>query len=58
MASLGAPLMGDPLYKGGQAGRLMLHAYKISFKHPETGAILKFTAPRPRIFKEILTDGE
>ena len=54
LASLGVPVFGDPLYKGILAGRLMLHAYEISFKHPRTEEVLKFTASKPEIFKEFL----
>ncbi len=58
LSSLGVPVFGDLLYKGVLASRLMLHAYEISFKHPRTEEVLKFTAPEPKIFKEFLTDEE
>ena len=50
MASLGHPVLGDPVYgpkkqpwpvEGGQ----LLHAYKIGFTHPTTGKRMLFTAP-------------
>lgn len=54
MASIGHPVLGDPLYgfkkpprevSGGQ----LLHAYKLGFTHPETGERLVFTRdPEPR----------
>lgn len=54
MASLGHPLLGDPVYgpkrspfpvEGGQ----LLHAYRIAFTHPVTGERLRFEAePEPR----------
>lgn len=64
MASIGHPLLGDPVYgpkkmphpvTGGQ----LLHAYQIGFRHPRTGKELLFTAPpEPRFeyWKEKLTE--
>lgn len=34
--------------------RQMLHAYKLVFKHPETGEIVRVSAPVPQDFKEAL----
>ncbi len=54
MVSLGHPVCGDPLYgkakDGGARGRMMLHAWKISFPHPVTGATVEITAPPPPEF--------
>lgn len=47
---LGYPVLGDWLYKGATADRLMLHARRIEFKHPLTGKALKFEAPVPQDF--------
>jgi 23S rRNA pseudouridine1911/1915/1917 synthase len=47
---LGYPVLGDWLYKGATANRLMLHARRIEFKHPLTGKKLKFEAPVPEDF--------
>lgn len=47
---LGYPVLGDWLYKGATADRLMLHARKIEFKHPLTGKKLCFEAPVPDDF--------
>ena len=47
---LGYPVLGDWLYKGATADRLMLHARRIEFKHPLTGKALKFEAPVPDDF--------
>lgn len=47
---LGYPVLGDWLYKGATAPRLMLHARRIEFKHPLTGKNLKFEAPVPDDF--------
>ena len=48
---LGYPVLGDWLYRGATAERLMLHARRIEFKHPFTGKALKFEAPVPPDFK-------
>lgn len=45
MAAIGHPILGDPLYATGPARdfpRLMLHAERLSFRHPGTGEV--FTA--------------
>lgn len=47
---LGYPVLGDWLYKGATADRLMLHARRLEFKHPFTGKKLKFEAPVPDDF--------
>lgn len=52
MHHLGHPLIGDPIYatpsrQKAQTGRLMLHAWRLSFTHPVTGERLDFEAPIP-----------
>ena len=51
MASVNAPLVGDTLYNTRASATLInrqaLHAYRISFPHPITGKLMKFTAPIP-----------
>jgi 23S rRNA pseudouridine1911/1915/1917 synthase len=52
---LGHPVLGDKLYAGKRAGnfpRQMLHAWKLSFRHPRTGEPLSFTAPIPADFAD------
>jgi 23S rRNA (cytosine1962-C5)-methyltransferase len=44
-AAEGFPILGDTLYDGTAAARVYLHAAEIIFKHPVTGAELRFTAP-------------
>ncbi|MEN9676052.1 MAG: hypothetical protein RIS76_1948 [Verrucomicrobiota bacterium] len=39
-AGEGWPILGDPLYGGGPAGRLHLHAARLELAHPRTGAVL------------------
>ena len=51
---LGHPVLGDKLYAGKRAGnfpRQMLHAWKLSFRHPRTGEAMSFTAPIPDDFE-------
>lgn len=36
LASIGHPLIGDPLYSKNSHGRLMLHAYELHLRHPFT----------------------
>ena len=50
MAHIGHPLVGDLLYAGAPAGglsRQALHAFRLGFAHPVTGAPLAFHAPLP-----------
>src|SRR2546423_1149862 len=52
---LGNPVLGDKLYGGQPRGnfpRQMLHAWKLSFRHPRTGKTMSFTAPIPRDFSK------
>jgi 23S rRNA pseudouridine1911/1915/1917 synthase len=55
LAWLGHPLVADPLY-GGKAGlgltRQALHAARLGFAHPVTGAPLQFQAALPRDFAQ------
>jgi len=51
MASIGHPLVGDTLYGGAAAAglaRQALHAFRLAFAHPVTGAPMEFlSAPPP-----------
>jgi 23S rRNA pseudouridine1911/1915/1917 synthase len=52
---LGHPVLGDKHYagkRGGNFARQMLHAWKLSFRHPRTAEPLSFTAPIPPDFAE------
>jgi len=45
------PLLGDEIYgKRGDFPRQMLHAWKLAFEHPRTGALVKFQSPIPPDF--------
>lgn len=50
MAEIGHPILGDPLYAEGPARdhpRLMLHAWRLAFRHPGTGERAAFEAKVP-----------
>lgn len=54
---LAHPVLGDKLYGGKHAAtfpRQMLHAWKLAFRHPRTGAIMTFEAPVPPDFAEAM----
>jgi 23S rRNA pseudouridine1911/1915/1917 synthase len=54
---LGHPVLGDKLYAGKRAGnfhRQMLHAWKLTFRHPNSGEEMTFEAPVPRDFAEAM----
>ncbi len=62
MKYINHPVVGDPLYAGRKvsrrdrlwAPRVMLHAWKISFHHPTSGAQLNVVAPIPDDMKEVI----
>lgn len=52
---LGCPLIGDPIYakparQKAKPGRLMLHAHRLAFDHPDDGQRMSFEAPIPPEF--------
>jgi 23S rRNA pseudouridine1911/1915/1917 synthase len=64
LAHIGHPVIGDAMYGGrrerrsatsdqARAERQMLHAWRLGFRHPETGAWLEFTAPIPEDFRAL-----
>ena len=59
MASIGHPLLGDPLYGPKKAphpvtGGQLLHAFRIGFVHPRTGEEMLFEAPPEERFTKWL----
>jgi tRNA pseudouridine32 synthase/23S rRNA pseudouridine746 synthase len=46
MQSIGFPIVGDPIY-GHPAGRLMLHAQSLEFRHPESAGPIRLECPAP-----------
>ncbi len=66
MASLGHPLLGDPVYGRSRDfhrpilkklgfERQALHAAELGFLHPVTGGTLKFTSPLPSDMQQLLS---
>jgi len=47
LAAIGHPIVGDTLYDGRTAARLMLHANTLSFIHPASGEALHFICEPP-----------
>lgn len=49
MQEIGHPIVGDKKYgaKTAMTGRIALHAQTLSFKHPRTGEVLKFSSKSP-----------
>ena len=58
MASIGHPLLGDPVYGPAKCPFPLegqtLHAMVLGFMHPITGEYMEFTAPLPAYFEELL----
>jgi 23S rRNA pseudouridine1911/1915/1917 synthase len=48
-------VVGDQLYGSSTnpLGRLGLHAKLLGFEHPATGKRMTFTAPLPKVFREL-----
>ncbi len=59
LAHIKHPVLGDAVYGGRQSGipvrpeRQMLHAWRLAFTHPGTGAKMAFTAPPPEDFRTV-----
>ena len=51
-AAIGHPLLGDALYGGGEATRVMLHSWRIMLKHPLSGEKIVVEAPLPADMRE------
>ncbi len=47
---IGRPVLGDAIYGNVPAERLLLHAWRITVRHPETEEVLRFEAPVPAEF--------
>ena len=62
MASIGHPLVGDPVYGKARTGdaaldafpRQALHALQLALLHPDSGAEMSWEAPLPDDFKLLL----
>ena len=59
LASRGHPILGDPIYARRrtppvETPRLMLHAWRLTFPHPESGEPIEAEAPLPEDLKAVL----
>lgn len=58
LASIGCPVLGDPVYAKGvpaaRAPRLMLHAWALELDHPRTGARLRIECPPPEAYAAVV----
>lgn len=55
MASIGHPVLGDSVYgRPDDAPRLWLHAHRLRFTHPITGAEIEVTSPLPGVLAATL----
>lgn len=58
MAQIGYPIVGDIVYSNGKnpfgVQGQMLHAARLSFKHPSTGKEINLEAPLPEYFLKVL----
>jgi 23S rRNA pseudouridine1911/1915/1917 synthase len=58
LASIGCPIAGDDLYAPGDVAdlcaRLALHAHRLSFKHPITGAVIDIRSEWPGDLRALL----
>ncbi len=57
--NLHCPILGDPIYSNVKrqkvhTGRLMLHAWKLGFRHPVSGDDLSFQSPPPDTFEPFM----
>ena len=57
MTEMGCPIAGDIKYgaETNPARRLMLHNYRLSFIHPVTGELMRFSLPTPTVFRRLTT---
>ena len=58
LSEIGYPIVGDEVYSNGKnpfnVKGQMLHAAKLTFKHPKTGEKITVEAPLPQYFKDVL----
>lgn len=51
---IGCPIVGDPVYGKSEPPRQLLHAYRLNFIHPITGAPVHLAAPLPDDMKGMI----
>ncbi len=52
LAHAGHPIVGDDIYGGPPAARMLLHAMRLEFAHPATGRPTKIACPVPEDFRK------
>jgi len=64
MHHLGTPILGDPIYgrpptkAGIPVARLMLHAWRLAFRHPADQRVVRFEAAIPEVFSPWIEEVE
>lgn len=60
MAEMGCPIAGDIKYgaETNPARRMMLHNYRLTFIHPVTGELMRFSLPTPTVFRKLTRPDE
>ena len=60
LTHVGCPILGDSTYgkASALAPRQMLHAWKLTILHPETGQAQTFVAPLPEDFLKVMNSQE
>jgi 23S rRNA pseudouridine1911/1915/1917 synthase len=53
LAHIGHPIIGDRLYGGPEAERMLLHSFSLVFSHPATGKETRLEVPIPDDFKRV-----
>lgn len=53
LSESGMPILGDRTYQGKEYSRLMLHAWKLTFRHPTENREVTVEAPAPEEFKKL-----
>lgn len=53
-AAIGHPLLGDALYGGEGAERVMLHSWRVALRHPLSGERITVEAPLPQDMQEVM----
>lgn len=58
LSGAGLPILGDTLYGAPEFERMMLHAYRLAFPHPDAGGLISVVAPLPEPFSRLFpSDG-
>jgi len=58
MEYIGCPIIGDKLYRGREAGRMLLHSAQLIFRHPATGKKKVLKCPLPEDFTTVWAEAK